>query len=220
MLFAPFAGEEVCRRIAAPAAPHGTPNMEPLHVLDGAAWLWHPQLAAREPGFVLFRLNVESVRAETVRLQVSADLCYTLALDGALIGRGPDTGDVTHWSFATYELELKPGAHRLEVLVWWADVPQAPEGRMTWRGAAICSCYAVDEVHFALVSELYSTVVDTYFELLDKRKRQHYGAAELAAQDSMRKGWLADQLFWDVLAKNFVPYEAWSAVNGPPVVKY
>jgi len=77
-----------------------------------------------------------------------------------------------------------------------------------------------DEKHFALVSELYSTVVDTYFELLDKRKRQHFGATELAAQDSMRKGWLEDQLFWDVLAKNFVPYEAWSAVNGPPVVKY
>ena len=36
----------------------------------------------------------------------------------------------------------------------------------------------------------------------------------------MRKGWLEDQLFWDVLAKSFVPYEAWSAVNAPPVVKY
>ena len=77
-----------------------------------------------------------------------------------------------------------------------------------------------DEKHFVLVSELYSTVVDTYFELLDKRKRQHFGATELAAQDAMRKGWLEDQLFWDVLAKNFVPYEAWSAVNAPPVVKY
>ncbi|MEO7386381.1 MAG: hypothetical protein ABIX37_05555 [Gammaproteobacteria bacterium] len=77
-----------------------------------------------------------------------------------------------------------------------------------------------DEKHFALVSELYSTVVDTYFELLDKRHRQHFGAAELAAQDAMRRGWLEDQLFWDVLAKNFVPYEAWAAVNAPPTVKF
>jgi hypothetical protein len=77
-----------------------------------------------------------------------------------------------------------------------------------------------DEKHFALVSELYSTVLDTYFELLEKRKGQHYGDKELAAQDSMRRGWLEDQLFWDVLAKNFVPYEAWSAVNAPPVVKF
>jgi coproporphyrinogen III oxidase len=77
-----------------------------------------------------------------------------------------------------------------------------------------------DEKHFALVSELYSTVVDTYFDLLDKHKRQRYGATELAAQDAMRRGWLEDQLFWDVLAKNFVPYEAWAAVNAPPVVKF
>ncbi|HRI83144.1 MAG TPA: hypothetical protein PLF88_11945, partial [Opitutaceae bacterium] len=108
--------------------------MEPLHALDGAAWLWHPELGEREPGFVLFRLKVKSTRAETVRLQVSADLCYTLALDGALIARGPDSGDVPHWSFATYELRLKPGAHRLEALVWWATTPQAPDSRMTWRG--------------------------------------------------------------------------------------
>lgn len=77
-----------------------------------------------------------------------------------------------------------------------------------------------DEKHFALVSELYSTVVDTYLELLDKHKRQRYGADELAAQDAMRRGWLEDQLFWDVLAKNFVPYEAWAAVNAPPVVRF
>ncbi|RFC46525.1 MAG: hypothetical protein DUW69_001672, partial [Verrucomicrobia bacterium] len=79
MLFAPFAGETVCRRVAPPAVPHGTPNMEPRHALDGAAWLWHPDLAEGEPGAVLFRLNVKAARAETVRLQVSADLCYTLA---------------------------------------------------------------------------------------------------------------------------------------------
>ncbi len=139
MLFAPFAGESVCRRVPAPTVPKGTPNMEPLHALDGAAWLWHPELGEREPGFVLFRLKVKSTRAETVRLQVSADLCYTLALDGALIARGPDSGDVPHWSFATYELRLKPGAHRLEALVWWATTPQAPDSRMTWRGGFACA---------------------------------------------------------------------------------
>ncbi len=139
MLFAPFAGATVCRRVTDPKAPHGTPNMEPRHALDGAAWLWHPELAEAEPGFVLFRLNVKSARAERVRLQVSADLCYTLALDGAVIGRGPDTADVSHWSFATYEIKLTAGAHRLEALVWWAATPQAPEGRMTWRGGFACA---------------------------------------------------------------------------------
>lgn len=77
-----------------------------------------------------------------------------------------------------------------------------------------------DEQHFQLVSDLYRTAVDTYFELVQKREHEPYTAADLAAQDAMRKGWLEDQLFWDVLAKKFVPYEAWSAVNAPPVVKW
>ena len=139
MIFAPFAGEGICRRVAAPAAPHGTPNLEPRHALDGAAWLWHPDLGPREPGVALFRLKLTSARAEQVRLQVSGDVCFALALDGALIARGPDTGDVPHWSFATYELALAKGAHQLEALVWWADVPQAPEGRMSWRGGFACA---------------------------------------------------------------------------------
>lgn len=139
MLFAPFVGEKICRRIPTPVAPKGTPNMEPRHALDRAAWLWHPELAAGEPGFVLFRLKVKLARAETVRLQVSADICYALALDGALVGRGPDTGDVPHWSFATYELKLKAGMHRLEALVWWAQTPQSPDGRMSWRGGFACA---------------------------------------------------------------------------------
>lgn len=113
--------------------------MEPRHALDDAAWLWHPDLAEHEPGFVLFRLSLKATRAETVRLQVSADLAYALALDGALIARGPDSGDVPHWACATYALKLRPGSHRIEALVWWAAPPQAPEGRRSWRGGFACA---------------------------------------------------------------------------------
>ena len=62
--------------------------------------------------------------------------------------------------------------------------------------------------------------METYFELVRKRHRAHYSDADLKAQDFMRRRWLEDQLFWDALSRNFVPYEAWSAVNAPPVVKY
>lgn len=77
-----------------------------------------------------------------------------------------------------------------------------------------------DDQHFNLVSELYTTVLATYFEILEKRRNEPWTPADLAAQDAMRRGWFEDQLFWDVLAKNFVPYEAWSTVNAPPLVRY
>ena len=74
--------------------------------------------------------------------------------------------------------------------------------------------------NFAFVADVIRTGMETYFELARKSRGDHYGPADLEAQDFMRRRWLEDQLFWDVLSKNFVPYEAWSAVNAPPVVKY
>jgi coproporphyrinogen III oxidase len=101
------------------------------------------------------------------------------------------------------------------------------KGFWKWHRAGTCTGvslygqqFLADEKTFALVSELYTTVIKTYFEILAQRQAEPYGEAELAKQDFMRRRWLEDQLYWDVLAKNFVPYEAWSAVNGPPVVKF
>jgi alpha-L-rhamnosidase len=155
MIYAPLAGETVCRRVSDPAGKAGTPNMEPRHALEEAAWLWHPDLPEGTPGFVLFRLDVSSARAETVRLQVSADFCYALALDGALIARGPDTGDVAHWAFATYQVRLSAGRHRLEALVWWAEPPQAPEGRMSWRGGFVCAGLGAAAARFSTGTALW-----------------------------------------------------------------
>ncbi len=98
-----------------------------------------------------------------------------------------------------------------------------------WKWHRIGTCTGVsmygpqlvaDEPTFALVTDLYGTVMDSYFEILQKRRRQRYSSADLAAQDLMRRRWLEDQLFWDILARKFVPYEAWSAVNAPPVVRF
>ncbi|MFZ9683531.1 MAG: hypothetical protein ACO3DQ_10070, partial [Cephaloticoccus sp.] len=122
-----------------PFVSRTTPNVEPRYALDEAAWLWHPKLDAEDAGNVLFRLDVEVKRKEVVTLQVSADLVYALALDGALIGRGPDTGDVPCWSASAYEITLQPGQRRLEALVWWARPPVAPVGRATWRGGFACA---------------------------------------------------------------------------------
>lgn len=78
----------------------------------------------------------------------------------------------------------------------------------------------VDDKTFTLVSELYTTVMNTYFEILARRAREPFTVDDQAAQDFSRRRWLEDQLFWDVLAKNFVPYEAWAMANAPPTVRF
>jgi len=101
------------------------------------------------------------------------------------------------------------------------------EGFWKWHRSGTCTGvslygqqFIADEETFGLVSDLYTTVVNTYFEILAAREDEAYGPAEVASQEFMRRRWLEDQLFWDVLAKNFVPYEAWSAVNAPPTVRF
>lgn len=101
------------------------------------------------------------------------------------------------------------------------------EGGWKWHRPSTCTGASIFGVNldanaknFAFVSDVFRTGMESYFELVDKRKRARYGKAELAAQDFMRRRWLEDQLFWDVLSKNFVPYEAWAPANAPPVVKY
>jgi hypothetical protein len=71
-----------------------------------------------------------------VRIHVSADERFELFFDGQRIARGPDRSDVEHWSYATYELRLTPGSHRLEALVWSIG-PHAPIAQMSWRGGFI-----------------------------------------------------------------------------------
>jgi len=101
------------------------------------------------------------------------------------------------------------------------------QGFWKWHRAGTCTGvslygqqFEAEEETFDLVTDLYTTVVNTYFEILAVREDEAYGPADVAKQDFMRRRWLEDQLFWDVLANKFVPYEAWSAVNAPPVVRF
>ncbi len=127
-----------------------------LHVqpIDEAAWIWHPEFMPtskgaradvfaggwREPVLLRFRRQFEATAAP-VRIHVSADERFELFLDGNRIARGPDRSDVEHWSYATYDLRLAPGSHRLEALVWSIG-PYAPVAQMSWRGGFILKAEA------------------------------------------------------------------------------
>lgn len=144
------------RRIFLPARMHlGNAGILPQQPIDEAAWLWHPDLDPMSPEaralvggraghfatgwngpvFLRFRREFDASAAPLV-FHVSADERFELFLDGRRVARGPDRGDVEHWSFATYEAKLAPGRHRIDAVVWRLG-PLAPLAQMSHRGGFV-----------------------------------------------------------------------------------
>jgi hypothetical protein len=140
----------VVHKVFLPPRLHsGNTGIVPVQPIDEAAWIWHPEFGNppapshadvfsggwRQPVLLRFRKQFEAT-ASPARIHVSADERFELFLDGRRIARGPDRSDVEHWSYATYELGLAPGSHRLEALAWSIG-PYQPVAQMSWRGGFI-----------------------------------------------------------------------------------
>lgn len=65
------------------------------------------------PFVAAYKLDFACAHAQAARIHVSADERYELFLDGQRIGRGPQRGDILHWSYETYDLHLPQGPHTL-----------------------------------------------------------------------------------------------------------
>lgn len=81
-------------------------------------------------------------------MHISADQRYRLFLDGAALGAGPERGDLEHWRFESYEIELAAGEHVLVAQVWWLS--DAPLAQATLRPAFLC--VAEDTGHLLLTT--------------------------------------------------------------------
>jgi hypothetical protein len=132
-----------------PRSHLGNTGISPVQPIDEAAWIWHPEFGNpvgpshtevfsggwQQPVLLRFRKHFEATSVP-VRIHVSADERFELFLDGRRIARGPDRSDVEHWTYATYELGLSPGQHRLEALAWSIG-PYAPVAQLSWRGGFV-----------------------------------------------------------------------------------
>lgn len=83
------------------------------------------------PVVVGYRLGFTS-GDDHVRIHVSADERYELYVDGMRFGRGPDRGDLDHWNFESYDLDLSAGDHLLAARVWSIG-DEAPYAQMSLR---------------------------------------------------------------------------------------
>jgi len=140
----------VIHKILLPARLHlGSTGIAALQPIDSAAWIWHPDFGDpaafahrevfaggwKEPVVLRFSRSFEAT-TEPLRIHVSGDERFELFLDGNRIARGPDRSDVEHWCYATYEVDLPPGPHRLEAVAWSIG-PYAPVAQLSWRGGFI-----------------------------------------------------------------------------------
>ena len=126
-------------------APSGEVGVAPTSPLDGAAWLAPADDAPSAPLYVRFRNRFAS-SGERLVFDVSADERYTLVLDGAVVGRGPDCGPVAAWTSARYAFDLAAGDHTLDAVVW-RQGDAAPLAHQSWRlGFALKADGAADAV--------------------------------------------------------------------------
>ncbi|MEM1099004.1 MAG: alpha-L-rhamnosidase C-terminal domain-containing protein [Planctomycetota bacterium] len=95
---------------------------------------------------VLYRVRFTVTEPTSFRMHVSADERYDLKLDGVRIGRGPQRGDLRHWSFESYDVQLEAGEHRLWV---WVSSPGpadylAPMAQLTRRHGLFVAAEGLD----------------------------------------------------------------------------
>jgi coproporphyrinogen III oxidase len=161
----------------------------------------------------------------TFVVQVGTNGQSTIAgtVDQMKAGQHPE--DLQYLDAKVTEVFAKHGMDREKFRVKGCGKPN--EGGWKWHRPSTCTGASifggdlvVNEKNYAFVSQVFRAGVEAYLDILRRRYREKPTADDYAAQDFMRRRWLEDQLFWDVLSKNFVPFEAWSAVNAPPVVKY
>lgn len=161
----------------------------------------------------------------TLVVQVAEDGSSTIAGTIDMMHAGQEPEDLTWFRARRDEVFTRHGVDPARYVVGGCGKPN--EGGWKWHRPSTCTGASifganldVNEKNFDFVSDVFRSGMEHYFDLVKKRRRARYDAADLQAQDFMRRRWLEDQLFWDVLSRNFVPYEAWAAVNAPPVVKF
>lgn len=89
------------------------------------------------------------------RLHVTADERYELYLDGELIGRGSERGDLRIWHYETYAVELAAGSHMLTARVWAFGAKVAPWAQLSVEAGFFC-CPETP----ALVTQIATGVAD------------------------------------------------------------
>jgi len=90
-----------------------------------AKWVRHPDVRGGEAVVTGYRLVVHVSEWCVIRFHVTADERYQIYLDGKLLGRGSERGDLNNWFFESFDISLEPGRHVFAAKTWWLG-PDTP----------------------------------------------------------------------------------------------
>lgn len=98
-----------------------------IQEIDAAAWIdGAGKGALRTTRFV----NGFKALGEPLEIDVSASERFVLKLDGRMIAFGPHRGMPGHWHYESYRIDVAPGTHEMEAVVW-SFGPDAPSAQMS-----------------------------------------------------------------------------------------
>jgi coproporphyrinogen III oxidase len=78
----------------------------------------------------------------------------------------------------------------------------------------------INSENLDFIQEVHESFVNSYLDVLEKRKDEQFTAADIENQAGMRRRWLEDHLFSDPFTMYVVPYEVWSFADAPPTVYF
>lgn len=107
------------------------------YAIERASWITHPQAQDKGAGvFLKFRRRFKVDSAAACEIDVSGDGRFFLLFDGRHIANGPHRGLIDNWQFQSYRLELSPGEHVIEAVVW-SGGQKAPRAQLELSPAFI-----------------------------------------------------------------------------------
>lgn len=161
----------------------------------------------------------------TLVVQVGSDGSSTIAGTIDMMKAAQEPEDLAWFRAGRDKVFTRHGIDPAKYVVGGCGKPN--EGAWKWHRPSTCTGASifgtqleVNEKNFDFVAEVFRNGMEQYFDLVRRRWQEPWGPAELEAQQFMRRRWLEDQLFWDLLSRKFVPYEAWAAANAPPEVRF
>lgn len=180
-----------------------------LGATPAAGWITHPERPAA-PVVLEFRREVQLERVPARQVvEVTADNRFILSVNGVPVARGPSTGTLRRWRYASVDLapHLRAGRNVIEAVVWnYGDVAPLAQQSLATGFRLTGAPFATDAVGWRVRVDRGHTAVSgaqmlqpEYYvasapEVIDTRHAREAWVDAVAAPEAARRTLVADGL--------------------------